>query len=65
MDTILSGPCRMSYGSRVLFVCLQSVGLLRSRIADQLMNELDPPDHHETILRIKELQAAKADKVLF
>ena len=48
-----------------MFVCPQSVGLLRSRIADQLMNELDPPDHHETILRIKELQAAKADKVLF
>ncbi|CAH1785032.1 unnamed protein product [Owenia fusiformis] len=30
-------------------------GRLRSRIAEQLLNELEPPDHHETILKLREL----------
>ena len=43
----------------------QSMGRLRSRIADQLLNELDPPDHHETILKLKQLQEMKQEKLLF
>ena len=39
--------------------------MLRSRLADQLLNELDPPDHQETILKIKQMQTAKSDKLLF
>lgn len=34
----------------------QVAGRLRSRIADQLVNELDPPDHHETIMKLREMQ---------
>lgn len=37
----------------------QTMGRLKSRIAEQLLNELDPPDHQETIMAIKELQEMK------
>ena len=38
----------------------QTIGRLRSRIADQLLNELDVPDHHETLIKLKEFAREKA-----
>ena len=32
------------------------MGRLRSRVADQLLNDLDPPDHHETLIKLKEMK---------
>lgn len=32
------------------------MGRLRSRVADQLMNDLEPPDHHETLVKLREMK---------
>ncbi len=31
------------------------MGRLRSHIADQLLHHLEPPDHHETLIRLREM----------
>ena len=39
----------------MLFSVSQSNISLRSRIAEHLLNDLDPPDHHEVLLKIGSL----------
>ena len=35
------------------------MGRLRSRVADQLLNDLEPPDHHETLVKLREMKEKK------
>ncbi|CAD5114437.1 DgyrCDS3568 [Dimorphilus gyrociliatus] len=32
-----------------------TIGRLRTRLTDQLLNDIEPPDHHETIMKLKEI----------
>ena len=52
----------VSHMNKINFILpfFQTIGRLRSRIADQLLNELDAPDHHETLIKLKELAREKA-----
>ena len=51
----------MNFMYKMNFIFLfQTIGRLRSRIADQLLNELDVPDHHETLIKLKEFAREKA-----
>jgi len=46
--------CGVGYMLFLLCVCQSNISL-RSRLAEQLLNDLDPPDHHEVLLKIGSL----------